>query len=127
DVWLGSADAEVPDPRTVWEQRTTQGVPPFLRDGQALPLLSGKTRDGNPLRTGTMLPRAGHAFLQTFLWRGRRYGVGTRLELFPTDRLRPIRGSDFHGVEIGKEVDFPFAFVRRAGAQFHDGSRADYR
>ncbi len=127
DVWLGAEGVDVPDPRAVWEQRTTADVPWFLAEGKTIPMLSGKTREGDPVRIGTMMPRAGHAFLQTFLWRGRRYGVSTRLEVFPTDRLRPIRGSDFHGVEIGKDVQFPFAFVRRVGASFRDGSKAEYR
>ena len=32
---------------------------------------------------------------------GRRYGVSTDLRVLPTDRYRPIRGSDIHGYEIG--------------------------
>ncbi len=126
DVWLGHA-GDPPDPRVAWDEQLTRGLPPFLMDGNVMPMLSGKTRDATALRIGTMLPKAGHAFLQTFFWQGRRYGINTRLEIFPTDRLRPIRGSDFHGVEIGKDVDFPFAFVRGVGARYHDGSQADYR
>ena len=40
------------------------------------------------------------------------------MSVIPTDRLRPIRGSEFHGVEIGTTVKLPFAFVRRDGARF---------
>lgn len=125
DVWVHGG--EPPDPRQVWERRLSQGVPPFLLDGQALAALPGTTRSGETARIGTMMPRAGHAFLNTFLWQGRRYGVSTRLQILPTDRLRPIRGSEFHGVEIGKDVNFPFAFVRRIDARFYDGKRATYR
>lgn len=125
DVWVYGA--ELPDPRRAWEGETTQGVPWFLNGGETLAALPGTTRSGQTARIGTMMPRAGHAFLHTFLWHGRRYGITTRLEILPTDRLRPIRGSDFHGVEIGKHADFPFAFVRRVDARFHDGQRAAYR
>jgi lipoprotein-anchoring transpeptidase ErfK/SrfK len=52
------------------------------------------------------------AFIDTFLVEGRRFGVSTDLRVFPTDRFRPIRGSEFHGVEIGKDVELPFAFAR---------------
>jgi hypothetical protein len=66
-----------------------------------------------------MRPKVGYSFLHTFLHDGRRYGLATDLSLLPTDRLRPIRGSEFHGVEIDKDVSLPFAFVRRASARFY--------
>ena len=30
---------------------------------------------------------------------------------YNTDRLRPIQGSERHGVEIGKGLEFPFVFI----------------
>lgn len=69
----------------------------------------------------------GHAFLDTFYSDGRRYGLTTHLEVAPLDRYRPIEGSTFVGVEIGKDVEFPFAFVRRVDSKYADGSKADYR
>ena len=84
-----------------------------------------------------MRPRVGYSFLRTFLFEGRRYGLTTDMQLIPTDRLRPIRGSDFHGTRIGTEIEFPFAFVRQPQArlQVHqastgrmlDAGPADYR
>jgi hypothetical protein len=74
-----------------------------------------------------MEPKVGYAFLETFFWQGRRYGVTTEMKLMPTDRFRPIQGSDFHGFEIGKDVKFPFAIVRSPAARFRDGSKAQYR
>jgi lipoprotein-anchoring transpeptidase ErfK/SrfK len=74
-----------------------------------------------------MSSKTGHAFLDTFFSEGRRYGVTTHLELVPTDRYRALVGSDFHGVEIGKDVQFPFAFVRKMGATFENGKKAEYR
>jgi hypothetical protein len=84
-----------------------------------------------------MEPRVGHAFLHTFFWNGRRYGLTGELELLPTDRLRPIQGSDFAGVQIGKDVNFPFAIVRTPDARFYvyqrstgrviDAGKAPYR
>jgi hypothetical protein len=77
-----------------------------------------KEREAGGLVDERMRPKVGYAFLHTFLFEGRRYGVSADLKILPTDRLRPIRGSDFHGVEIGKEIDFPFAFVRQPDAHF---------
>jgi hypothetical protein len=71
--------------------------------------------------------RVGHSFLDTFFSEGRRYGLTTHLELVPTDRYRPLVGSAFHGVEIGSEFSFPFAFVRRVGAKLTDGTKVPYQ
>ena len=77
-----------------------------------------REREAGSLVEDRMRPRVGYAFLHTFLHEGRRYGLSADLKLIPTDRLRPIRGSDFHGVEIGQSIEFPFAFVRQPDAKF---------
>ncbi len=124
-VWL-APNEELPDPRQAWEQKTSLGVPEFLAAGRLLPRFSGKERV-DVVSPGGLRAKVGHAFLNTFLHEGRRYGVTTRLKLVPTDRFRPIQGSDFHGVEIGKDVKFPFAFVRTVNARFRSGKKAEYR
>src|SRR5690606_21722580 len=116
-VWLGRP-GEVPDPARAWRERTTAGLPEFLRDHASVPNIYRKARSPDALVIEQMQPRVGHGFLRTFLHDGRRYGLSTDLRLLPTDRLRPIQGSDFHGVEIGKDIDFPFAFVRSPGAHY---------
>ncbi|HWA75127.1 MAG TPA: L,D-transpeptidase [Polyangiaceae bacterium] len=114
-VWLGRPGT-VPDPAQAWSERTTLDIPEFIAQHQTLPTLEGPP---NPSRLGaTMRPRAGYSFLRTFLWNGRRFGLTTDLSLAPTDRFRPIQGSDFHGVELGRDIDFPFAFVRSPDAHF---------
>jgi hypothetical protein len=125
-VWLAPNETLL-DPRTVWESRISQGVPDFLLQGRLLPAFSGKERATDLVSLGRLNPKVGHAFLHTFLFEGRRYGVSTELKLVPTDRLRPIQGSDFHGYEIGKDLRFPFALVRTMNARFHSGKRAEYR
>lgn len=117
-VWL-SGPGDPPDPRMAWEERRTEALPPFLADGKTVPAPAGRLRDAG-LIAGTMKPRAGYSFLATYLWQGRRYGLTTDLLLMPTDRLRPIQGSTHHGVEIGpgKDIDFPFALVRRENAKY---------
>jgi len=125
-VWLGG-EGQPPDPQQAFEDRLTQGVPTYLSDHQQLPNLLRKPRNSKQLVTERMEPKVGYAFLETFLWQGRRYGVTTELKLMPTDRFRPIQGSEFHGYEIGKDVQFPFAIVRSPAARYRDGARAPYR
>jgi hypothetical protein len=116
-VWLG-AEGTPPDPGEVWRSRRTDAVPAFLDAGKAAPNVERKPRDAGQLVIGKMRAKVGYSFTDTFLWQGRRYGVTPNLEIVPTDRLRPIQGSDFHGVEIGKGVEFPMALVREPGARY---------
>jgi hypothetical protein len=117
DVWLGRPGV-VPDPRLAWNERRTDPMPELrLKGGVVRPTESG-TDAGSELVLGRMRPKVGYSFLSTALFEGRRYGLATDLSVLPTDRLRPIRGSEFRGVEIGKDIALPFAFVRRDGARF---------
>ena len=116
EVWLG-APGQPPDPAQAWSEKTSDPLPPYLQAGGSTPNIYRKPRE-NSLTIGRMGHRVGYSFLQTFLFEGRRYGVTTDLQLMPTDRFRPIRGSDHHGVLIGKDVELPFVFVRREGAKF---------
>ena len=81
-------------------------MPWFLESGGSVPRMLNE-QDSGGLIDERMRPRVGYAFLYTFLHQGRRYGLSADLKLLPTDRLRPIRGSEFHGVEIGKQIEFP--------------------
>ena len=125
-VWLGHGTA-APDPKQAWLDKLTEGVPDYLQNGGIVPNLHRKPRDERPLILRRMRPKVGHAFVETFFHEGRRYGVTTELEVLPTDRLRPIQGSDFRGYEIGKDVEFPFALIRTVNARYRNGARADYR
>lgn len=117
EVWLGGSGSLL-NPTFAFRNKVTEDVPPFLVDGKNVPNVYRRPRDPKALVLEEMRPHVGYSLLQTFLYRGRRYGLTTDLKLVPTDRLRPIQGSDFHGVEIGKDVAFPFAFVRQPGAKF---------
>ncbi len=115
-VWLrGSAP---PDARAAWDARQSDPLPTFLGQGRSLPTPQGQTDHGTELVAGRMKPRQGLSLLRTLLFEGRRYGVTTDLDVVPTDRLRPIQGSERHGVEIGDKLQFPFAFVRSEKARF---------
>jgi hypothetical protein len=70
-----------------------------------------------------MEPRVGFSILKTFLFEGRRYGLTADLTIVPTDRLRPIQGSSFHGFRIPQDIEFPFAIVRAPKARLFDFDR----
>lgn len=125
-VWLGGPGVP-PDPEQAYTEHLTSGVPSYLTKGQVLPNLLRKPRNADQLVIERMEAKVGYAFLETFFWQGRRYGVTTELKLMPTDRFRPIQGSEFHGFELGKDIKFPFAIVRSPAARFRDGSKAEYR
>jgi L,D-transpeptidase catalytic domain len=115
-VWLRGGS--VPDPRAAWEAKQSDPLPAFLGAGRVLPTPDGHVSHAADLVAARMKPRQGLSLLQTLLFEGRRYGVTTDLDVVPTDRLRPIQGSEHHGVEIGKGLDFPFALVRSETARF---------
>jgi len=116
EVWLRGAPP--PDPEASWNERRSDPFPALLSKGGFGRLLETGEGAASDLVVATMRPKVGYSFLATFLFEGRRYGLATDLSVLPTDRLRPIRGSDFHGVEIGRDVALPFAFVRKPGARF---------
>ena len=118
-VWLGGAGSP-PDPAQAWGTKRTDPLPQFLAGGAVTPNVTGAVRNKAAVVAGRTRARVGYSFLQTLLFEGRRYGVSAELEILPTDRLRPIQGSRSHGFEIGegKDIQFPFAIVRRRGAKY---------
>ncbi|NUP04819.1 MAG: L,D-transpeptidase [Polyangiaceae bacterium] len=100
-----------------WEQKVTDTtIPWYLKDGHRVPNLSGLVK-GDVVKIDQVDRRQGAAFIDSFLWEGRRYNVTTDLRVVPADRYRPIKGSDMHGVRIGVDVEFPFALIRKKGAK----------
>ncbi len=116
-VWLGHP-GDPPDAAADWRERRTEGVPAFLLHGGTAPDVTKKPRDPDQLVIGHTRAKIGFSLTDTFLWQGRRYGLTPELEILPTDRLRPIQGSEFHGVEIGKGIEFPIALVREPGTRY---------
>ncbi len=114
DYWLRwKNEPNVPTPAQLWEQRANLDVPWYLADGRVAPgNLSGLVKDKNAVVVGQMKRHNGFGFLDTAVFEGRRYAISTDLLVLPVDRLRPIEGSSFHGYEIPKDIDFPFAIVR---------------
>jgi hypothetical protein len=118
DLWLKWRAKDAPDALDALEQKTTDSdIPWFLAGGGRVPNLSGLVKSKDAVRIDQVDKRNGVAFVDSFLHEGRRYNVSTDLRVLPADRFRPIRGSDFHGYLIGKDIDFPFVLVRRKGSK----------
>lgn len=108
----------LPPLQAMAERRTDPDLPWYVVDGARLPNLSGQI-DRTHAKAGEFSRHNGIAFVDSFLWSGRRYNVSVDLRLMPADRFRPIRGSEFHGVRIGEDVTPPFAFVKGKKAHVH--------
>jgi hypothetical protein len=119
-VWLGGT-TEPPDAAGAWQAHSSDPLPKFLSAGGAPP------GAGAAAVVDHMKPKVGYSLLETFLSAGRRYGVTSDLTLVPIDRLRPIQGSSFHGVEIGKDVSLPFAFVRSPDAKYWEFDKRSHK
>jgi lipoprotein-anchoring transpeptidase ErfK/SrfK len=112
ELWTRFETQETPSLLDALTQKyTSPNIPAYLKNGGKVPNLSGFAK-GAFAKIGEVSHHNGLSFVDTMFSEGRRYGLTTDLRLVPTDRLRPIKGSDFHGVQIGKEVEFPFAIIR---------------
>lgn len=127
DLWYKWRPGKDPIPALdALEQKVTDDdIPWFLADGGRVPDLSRLVKTKDAVKIDQIDRRNGVAFIDSFLFEGRRYNVSTDLRVMPADRFRPIRGSDFHGYRIGKDIEFPFALVRRPGGKKHrwDGKK----
>jgi len=110
-----------PPSYTAWEAHeerlTDTEIPFYLRDGGRVPNLSGLVKEPSIVKIDQVDRRQGAAFLESFLWEGRRYNVTTDLRVAPADRYRPIRGSTHHGVQLGVEKQLPLVLIRKAGGK----------
>ena len=117
DLWLRWKDrTSDANPTALWEAKANADIPWFV-DGRTPPgNLANIGKNKADLIIGQLKRHQGFAFTDTFVRDGRRYGITTRLVTIPVDRIRPISGSSFHGFEIPKDVNFPFAIVRGRSA-----------
>jgi len=112
-------------------------MPSFLDGGGFVPNLSGLAwsqrtpYDGGtscdpassaciPLDASRPRKRLGISFVETFVANDRRWLLTTDLLLMPADRVRLVRGTSFHGVELGEgegKLQLPIVFVKKEGAK----------
>jgi hypothetical protein len=95
------------------------GAPPdFLQGDAKLPKPYGVKQ---PLRfvahAGPAAPDSGFAISRSFEWQKRLFGLTTELDVVALDRLKLVRESAFHGVEIGPTEGLPVAFSKERYGQ----------
>ncbi len=57
----------------------------------------------------------------------RRFAITVDLRLVPTSKVKPDTGSAFHGVELPKDMHFPFAFVTKRDTSLYQLLRGQDR
>lgn len=93
--------------------------PPFWLEGggRSIPNLSTFQVPKYAYFADRVRRHAGISFVGSFDTKSddleRRFGITVDLRLIPTSKVKPDTGSTFHGVEIPKEMHFPFAFVTK--------------
>jgi L,D-transpeptidase catalytic domain len=108
-----------------------RGPPDFLLGDAKLSKPYGVKQ---PLRyashAGAAAADSGFAISQSFDWEKRLFGLTTELDVIALDRVRLVKQSEFHGVEIAPSEGLPVAFskerygqryVRRADGNFGAG------
>ena len=113
EYWTRNRPA--PAALTLWQQGTSDDLPAFLAGSKSLPLALGAPKRDDGLIAGQMKRHNGFSFVDTFVAGGRRYALTPDLLVLPIDRLRPIEGSRYHGIEIPRDARPPFGIVRVEG------------
>jgi hypothetical protein len=126
----GNATGEPPeDPPELSDSELYGGngsdeIPWFFKGGRQIPNISSFKVPGYAVITNRIARKAGLALIDTFMGDGeRRFAMTTDARLVPTSKLKPARGSTFHGVDMTKGWELPLAFVHRQGAKRYDLSR----
>ncbi|MEZ4440677.1 MAG: L,D-transpeptidase [Polyangiaceae bacterium] len=118
DVWLRyTTGRNVPGAaEALRDEVTDEDIPWFLADHRRVPGVARVVtkRGDDAVKVDQVDRRQGRSFTHSFLFEGRRYNVTPDFTVIPADRFRPIRGSSFHGYQVDKELEFPFALIRRS-------------
>jgi hypothetical protein len=87
-------------------------IPAFLQNGAMLPPLANTLRSADAVTAGHARIRSGFALLGTFEHDGRQWGMTTDLTILPLDRVRIVKPSAFHGIQLDDATSLPVVFVR---------------
>jgi len=112
---IGEAPAEPPELDEVERFGGTSGgkIPWFFEGGRKIPNISNFAVPDYAVITNRIKRHAGVALIDAFEGERRTFALTTDLRLVPTSKLKPGRGSFFHGVELQKGWRLPVAFVKK--------------
>jgi hypothetical protein len=106
---------------------TTGAVPWFFEDERKIPNIANFKVPDYAVITNRIKRHAGVALIDAFAGDDRDFALTTDLRLIPTSKLKPGRGSTFHGVELTEGFELPIAFVRKDGAYEYQRKEGRYR
>jgi lipoprotein-anchoring transpeptidase ErfK/SrfK len=102
-------------------------IPWFFDGGRRIPNIASFKVPDYAVITNRVPRKAMLALIGTFVGPNeRRFAITTDARLVPTSKLKPDRGSTFHGVNLASGWKLPVAFVKRDGAWLYDTSKNDF-
>ncbi len=127
-VALGPPPLEPPELNDFEKFGGSDGAIPWFFEGKRqIPNVSNFKVHDYALYTNRIKRHAGVALIDAFKGDGRNFALTTDLRLIPTTKLKPGRGSTFHGVEVLEGWELPLAFVRRDNSSDYDKRGGRYQ
>lgn len=124
---IGVAPDEPPplDYNKVYGGNGSDDPPWFFADGRKIPNIASFKVPDYAVITNRIARKAMIATIGTFVGPGdRRFAITSDARLVPTSKLKPERGSVFHGVNLKEGWALPVAFVKHEDVHSYDLSRA---
>ncbi len=88
-------------------------IPWFFAGRRKIPNIANFKVPDYAVITNRIKRHAGVALIDAFHGDDRHFALTTDLRLIPTSKLKPGRGSVFHGVDLNDEWELPMAFAKR--------------
>jgi lipoprotein-anchoring transpeptidase ErfK/SrfK len=106
----------------------TGNVPWFFDGSRQIPNISSFKVPDYAIITNRIKRHAGVALIDAFAGDEREFALTTDLRLIPISKLKPGRGSTFHGVELTEGWELPVGFIKKAkGAYDYKKQKGRYK
>ena len=102
-------------------------MPWFFDGGRQIPNIASFKVPDYAVITNRIKRHAGVALIGAFAGEERDLAMTTDLRLIPMSKLKPGRGSTFHGVELNEGWELPVGFIKRLEARPYKKNRGRYK
>ncbi len=128
-VVLGPPPAEPPslDKYEKFNGEPHGRVPWMFDGGRQIPNISSFKVPDYAVITDRVKRHTGLALIDAFAGEERDFALTTDLRLVPISKLKPGRGSTFHGVELTEGWELPMGFVKKPEAYSYEKKKGRYR